>query len=100
MRMTIMVLTAALALPLSGSAFAQTATGESSVKSPGSAKSEDERRTKRTIGSAPNGPADSTDPAMGPGEAGDLGPKSMSGNPAEPKSGNAATGGGAAPTGK
>lgn len=96
MRITTLVLASSLAVALSGSAFAQTPAGGGSatgnMNNPASVKSNSEKGMERTTGSATGGTmAPETGSSMGSGAM----PKS-GGNGA----GNAATGSGAAPTGK
>ncbi|WP_019903707.1 hypothetical protein [Methylobacterium sp. 77] len=91
---------AALTVSLAGSAFAQTAAGggsaEGNMNSPGSVKSNTEKGMERMDGSASGTGANTTGSTM----SRDVPSNATPGAPGGPSSGNAATGSGAAPSGK
>lgn len=92
---------AALAVSLSGAAFAQTAAGgtsaEGNMNNPGSVKSNSE---KAMGGAATGAGVGTTGSTAAPGMARDVPSNATPGAPAGSNGGNAATGSGAAPSGK
>ena len=92
-----LALAATLFLSLTGSSFAQTPAGggsaEGNLNNPGSVKSNSGKAMERSTGSATGGAAAVPGASGGPSNA-------TPGAPAGSNSGNAATGSGAAPSGK
>ncbi|MBO1020524.1 hypothetical protein IPV08_11135 [Methylobacterium sp. SD274] len=90
---------AALTVSLSGAAFAQTAAGgasaEGNMNNPGSVKSNSEKGMERM-----GGGASTTGSTAAPGMTRDVPSNATPGAPAGSNGGNAATGSGAAPSGK
>ena len=90
-------LAASLILSLTGASVAQTPAGngkaEGNMNNPGSVKSNSEKGMERSTGSATDGAAAVPGASGGPSNA-------TAGAPAGSNSGNAATGTGAAPSGK
>ena len=90
-------LAASLILSLTGASFAQTPAGggsaEGNLNNPGSVKSNSKKAMERSSGSAAGGAAAVPGASGGPSNA-------TQGAPAGSNSGNAATGTGAAPSGK
>ena len=91
------VLAASLILSITGASVAQTPAGggsaEGNLNNPGSVKSNSEKVMERSTGSAAGGAAAVPGASSGPSNA-------TQGAPAGSNSGNAATGTGAAPSGK
>jgi hypothetical protein len=99
MQIKTVAVAAALVVSLSGAAFAQTAAGggntEGNMNNPGSVKSNSEKGMERM-----GGGANTTGSTMAPGMATDVPSNATPGAPAGSNGGNAATGSGAAPSGK
>ncbi|GJE16981.1 hypothetical protein [Methylobacterium marchantiae] len=100
MQIKTLAVAAALAVSVGGSAFAQTAAGggsaEGNMNSPGSVKSNSEKGMERMGGSSTGTGVNSTGSTM----SRDVPSNATPGAPAGSNSGNAATGSGAAPSGK